>query len=234
MRGAVQVRAESTFARTRPRHFLERVIPFNEWLLFAAAALGMALSPGPNMMYLLSRSICQGRRAGFISLLGVVTAFLLHILCTAAGLTAIFVTVPFAYSVLKYAGAAYLLWLAWQAVRPGGGSPFTPRQLEADSPGKLYRMGFLTNALNPKAAVFYLSIFPQFVHPEAGDVFLQSVLLGLTQMTISFSVNFGIVMTAGTLAAFFASRPPWLRAQRWIMGGVLGALAARLAFERPN
>jgi threonine/homoserine/homoserine lactone efflux protein len=215
-------------------HFLDGVIPFNEWLVFAAAALGMALSPGPNMMYLLSRSICQGRRAGFISLLGVVTAFLLHIVCAAAGLTAIFLTVPFAYSVLKYAGAAYLLWLAWQAVRPGGASPFAPRALEPDSPARLYRMGFLTNALNPKAAVFYLSIFPQFVHPESGSVFLQSVMLGVTQMALSFTVNFGIVMTAGSLAAFFATRPSWMRIQRWFMGGVLGALAARLALERPN
>lgn len=191
----------------------------------------MALSPGPNMMYLLSRSICQGRRAGFVSLLGVVTAFLLHILCTAAGLTAIFLTVPLAYAILKYAGAAYLLWLAWQAVRPGGTSPFAPRDLPPDPPARLYRMGFLTNALNPKAAVFYLSILPQFIHPEHGDVFAQSVLLGVTQMSVSFSVNFGIVMTAGTLAAFFGSRPLWLRTQRWVMGGVLGMLAVRIALE---
>jgi threonine/homoserine/homoserine lactone efflux protein len=207
------------------------MIPLHDWLLFAAAALGMVLSPGPNMMYLLSRSICQGRRAGFISLLGVVTAFLLHILCASAGLTALFLTVPFAYAVLKYAGAAYLLWLAWQAVRPGGTSPFAPRALDADSPRRLYWMGFLTNATNPKAAVLYLSILPQFVHPENGHVFLQSVLLGITQMTISFTVNLCIVLTAGTIAAFFATRPLWLRTQRWIMGGVLGGLAVRLALE---
>lgn len=207
------------------------MIPLHDWLLFAAAALGMVLSPGPNMMYLLSRSICQGRRAGFISLLGVVTAFLLHILCASAGLTALFLTVPFAYAALKYAGAAYLLWLAWQAVRPGGTSPFAPRALDADSPARLYWMGFLTNATNPKAAVLYLSILPQFVHPENGHVFLQSVLLGITQMTISFTVNLCIVMTAGTIAAFFATRPLWLRTQRWVMGGVLGALAVRLALE---
>jgi threonine/homoserine/homoserine lactone efflux protein len=208
-----------------------KMTPLHDWLIFCAAALGMVLSPGPNMMYLLSRSICQGRRAGFISLLGVVTGFLLHILCASAGLTAIFLTVPFAYTVLKYIGAAYLLWLAWQAVRPGGASPFAPRNLPPDSPVKLFRMGFLTNALNPKAAVFYLSIFPQFVHPENGHVFTQSLLLGVTQMTISFSVNFSIVMTAGTISAFFAARPLWLRTQRWIMGGMLGALALRLALE---
>ncbi len=208
------------------------MIPLRDWLIFAAAAVGMVLSPGPNMVYLLSRSICQGRRAGFISLLGVVTGFLFHIVCAAAGLTAIFLAVPPAYSVLKYAGAAYLLWLAWQAVRPGGASPFAPRVLPPDSPAKLFRMGFLTNALNPKMAVFYLSIFPQFIHPASGHVFAQSFLLGVTQMTISFTVNFTLVTTAGAIAAFFAERPLWLRTQRWIMGGVLGVLAVRLAFDK--
>ena len=207
------------------------MLPLRDWLLFALAALGMVLTPGPNMIYLLSRSICQGRRAGFISLLGVVSAFLFHIVCAAAGLTAIFLTVPLAYTVLKYAGAAYLLWLAWQAVRPGAASPFAPRPLAPDSPGKLFRMGFLTNALNPKMAVFYLSIFPQFVRPENGHVFAHSLLLGATQMGISFTVNSGIVLTAATVASFFTRRPLWLRTQRWLMGGVLGGLAVRLALS---
>jgi threonine/homoserine/homoserine lactone efflux protein len=207
------------------------MIPWQEWLLFAAAALGMVLTPGPNMVYLISRSICQGRRAGFISLTGVVAGFFFHIVCAAIGLTAVFMTVPFAYTLLKYLGAAYLLWLAWQAVRPGGASPFAPRVLPADSPAKLFQMGFLTNVLNPKMAVFYLSIFPQFLHPESGHIFLQSLLLGVTQMIISFSVNLAIVFTAGTVAAFFATRPLWLRTQRWFMGGVLAALATRLAMD---
>jgi threonine/homoserine/homoserine lactone efflux protein len=207
------------------------MLPLRDWLLFALAALGMVLTPGPNMIYLLSRSICQGRRAGFISLLGVVSAFLFHIVCAAAGLTAIFLTVPLAYILLKYAGAAYLLWLAWQAVRPGGASPFGPRVLPPDAPAVLFRMGFLTNVLNPKMAVFYLSIFPQFVHAEKGHVFAQSLLLGVTQMIISFTVNLAIVLTAATLAGFFSTHPRWLRAQRWAMGGVLGALALRLALD---
>lgn len=207
------------------------MIPWHEWLLFAAAALGMVLTPGPNMVYLISRSICQGRRAGLISLTGVVAGFFFHIVCASVGLTAVFMTVPFAYTLLKYLGAGYLFWLAWQAVRPGGASPFAPRILPADSPAKLFRMGFLTNVLNPKMAVFYLSIFPQFLHPENGHIFLQSLLLGVTQMIISFSVNLAIIMTAGTLAAFFATRPLWLRTQRWFMGGVLAALATRLAMD---
>src|SRR5947208_517672 len=107
------------FAHATNRRSINPVIPTHERPLFAAAAFGMVLSPGPNMVYLISRSISQGRRAGCISLLGVVTGFLFHIVAAAAGLTAIFLAVPLAYTLLKYAGAAYLLWLAWQAVRPG-------------------------------------------------------------------------------------------------------------------
>lgn len=100
------------------------MIPLNELLIFAAASLLLVLTPGPNMIYLISRSICQGRRAGVTSLLGVVAGFFVHLFAAAAGLTAVFLTVPVAYEVLKWAGALYLLWLAWQAVRPGARSPF--------------------------------------------------------------------------------------------------------------
>ena len=116
-------------------------------------------------------------------------------------------------------------------MRPGADSAFTPRALAPDSAGRLVRIGFLTNALNPKMAVFYLSLFPQFVHPEIGSVFLQGLLLGLTQMVISFSANLGIICVAGSLAGFFANHPRWIRTQRWLMGGVLGALACRLAMD---
>lgn len=207
------------------------MIPLHDWLLFAAAATGMVLTPGPNMLYLISRSLCQGRRAGVISLAGVVTGFLFHIVCAAAGLTALLFTVPLAYVALKYAGAGYLLWLAWQALRPGARSAFAATKLENDAPATLFRMGFLTNVLNPKMAVFYLSIFPQFVQPARGSVFVQSLSLGLTQMIISFGINFLIVLTAGSIAAFFAQHPTRLRLQRWFMGTVLAGLAARLLAE---
>lgn len=208
------------------------MVELREWLLFVAAVLGLSISPGPNVIYLLSRSICQGRRAGSISLLGVATGFLFHIVCAAAGLTAIFLAVPVAYDAVKYAGAGYLLWLAWQAVRPGATSPFAARSLPPDSPATLFRMGFLTNVLNPKMAVFYLSIFPQFLHPQAGHIFRQSLILGLTQLAVSSLVNCAIVMSAGTVFVFFARRPLWLKIQSWILGGVLGGLGLRLAFDK--
>jgi threonine/homoserine/homoserine lactone efflux protein len=208
------------------------MIPVADLIVFAGAALLMVLTPGPNMIYLISRSICQGRSAGFVSLTGVVAGFLVHMFAAALGLTALFMAVPLAYEALKWAGAAYLLYLAWQAVKPGARSPFQAKELPIDSTTKLFSMGFFTSILNPKIAVFYLSIFPQFVSPEHGSVFLQSVILGVTQISISGTVNGLIVVFSGTLAVWFAKNPQWLAIQRYVMGFVLAALAVRLATEQ--
>jgi threonine/homoserine/homoserine lactone efflux protein len=210
------------------------MIPANELIIFAMAALIMVLSPGPNMIYLISRSICQGRQAGVISLCGVIAGFLVHMLAAAVGLTALFLTIPVAYEVIKWLGAAYLLYLAWQTVKPGARSPFQARPLPPDSPCKLFVMGFLTNALNPKIAVFYLSIFPQFVSPEYGSLFAQSLILGFVQISISFLVNLAIVLSAATLSGWFGRNPRWFSVQRYVTGFVLGGLALRLAAEQRN
>jgi threonine/homoserine/homoserine lactone efflux protein len=207
------------------------VIPAAELAMFALAALVMVLTPGPNMVYLVSRSLCQGRRAGVISLFGVAAGFLVHMLAAAAGLTAVFLAIPLAYDALRWLGAGYLMWLAWQALRPGARSPFEARELRPDPARRLFFMGFMTNALNPKIAVFYLSVFPQFVHPGNGPVFTQSVLLGSTQLAISFAVNLLIILSAARLAAWFVRNPLWMGIQRWFMGLVLGGLALRLALE---
>jgi len=106
-------------------------------LMFGLIALGMVLTPGPNMIYLISRSICQGRRAGLISLGGVAMGFVFYMLCAAFGITAFIFAVPYAYDTLRFAGALYLLYLAWQAVKPGGRSPFAVRDLPVDTPKKL-------------------------------------------------------------------------------------------------
>lgn len=208
------------------------MIPLHDLLLFAAACLLLVLTPGPNMIYLISRSICQGRQAGVISLLGVVAGFFVHLFAAAVGLTAVFLAVPMAYEALKWAGALYLLWMAWQAVRPGARSPFEAQQLPPDSSRKLMLMGFLTSALNPKIAVFYLSIFPQFINPEHGSVFAQSMILGLTQISVSFVVNLMIAVFAAGIAAWFVHNPLWLAVQRYFMGFVLAALAVRLMLEQ--
>ena len=207
-------------------------MPAHDVLMFAAACLVMVLTPGPNMIYLISRSICQGRKAGVTSLLGVVAGFFVHMLAAAVGLTAVFLAVPLAYEALKWAGALYLLWMAWQAVRPGARSPFEARALAPDTPSRLVMMGFLTSMLNPKVAMFYLSIFPQFISPAHGSLFIQSILLGLTQISVSFTVNFLIALFASAIAVWFVRNPLWLAVQRYVMGGVLAALAVRLMLEQ--
>ncbi|WP_029008920.1 LysE family translocator [Azospirillum halopraeferens] len=200
-------------------------------LAFALVALGMVLTPGPNMIYLISRSICQGRGAGVISLGGVALGFVFYMLCSALGITALLFAVPYAYDALRLAGAAYLAYLAWQAVRPGGRSPFHVANLPADSPRKLFAMGAITNLLNPKIAMLYLSLLPQFIDPSRGDVLVQSLVLGSVQIAVSVTVNFLIVITAGTIAGFLARRPMWLLVQRWLMGAVLAGLAVRMATD---
>ena len=198
---------------------------------FGLVALGMVLTPGPNMIYLISRSLSQGPAAGLISLAGVALGFVVYVLCAAFGITALIFAVPYAYDALRICGALYLLWLAWQALRPGGRSPFQVRRLAADSPRKLFMMGLMTNLLNPKIAVLYLSLLPQFVDPERGSVLAQLLALGAVQIAVSVSVNATIAIMAGSIAAFLASHPLWLLIQRWLMGTVLVGLALRMATE---
>jgi threonine/homoserine/homoserine lactone efflux protein len=200
-------------------------------IAFGLIAFGMVLTPGPNMIYLVSRSICQGRLAGLISLGGVALGFVFYMLCAAFGITALVLAVPYAYDGLRIGGALYLLYLAWQALKPGGRSPFQVKNLPKDSPRKLFLMGFLTNLLNPKVAMVYLSLMPQFISLDRGSVLTQSLVLGMTQLVISVSVNGIIAVTAGTIAGFLAGRPFWAVVQRWLMGTVLAGLAVRMAMD---
>jgi threonine/homoserine/homoserine lactone efflux protein len=198
---------------------------------FALVSFGMVLTPGPNMIYLISRSITQGPAAGIVSLGGVALGFVFYMLSAAFGITAFLFAGPYAYDALRLAGAAYLLWLAWQAVKPNGRSPFQVRQLKIDGPRKLFAMGFVTNLLNPKIAMLYLALLPQFIDPVQGSVLAQSLALGSMQIVISVSVNAMIALTAGSIALFLGTRPSWLLVQRWLMGTVLAGLAMKMVLE---
>lgn len=207
-------------------------MPTTQSLLgFALVALGLAITPGPNMMYVVSRSLCQGRQAALVSLGGVALGFLFYLFAAALGITALLFTVPLAYDFLRFTGAAYLLYLAWQALKPGGRFAFQVRELSIDSNRRLFVMGLLTNLLNPKAAMLYLSLLPQFLDPARGSVLAQSLVLGSLQIVISLTVNTLVATAAGTIAAFLATRPTWMTLQRWLMGTVLAGLGLRMAFE---
>ncbi len=209
------------------------MIPVTDLLVFAFAAFALVITPGPNMIYLISRSITQGKKAGVISLTGVICGFLFHIIMVAFGLTMVLFAVPYTFSALKIAGAVYLLYLAYNAIKPGSKNIFeTRKDLKEDKPARLFMMGFLTNVLNPKMAVFYLSLFPQFIKPEAGSITSQSFELGFTQMSISFTVNFLIVISAAKAANWFAQNPVWVKVQKWFMATVLTTLAVKMFFTK--
>ena len=205
------------------------MLTLTELAWFTVAALLLVLTPGPNMIYCVSRALCQGRGAGLISLSGVLLGFVVHLMAAALGLTALLIAVPFAFDAIRLAGATYLLWLAWQAVKPNGTAPFEARLLPHDGPARLFSMGFVTNLLNPKVAMFYLSFFPQFLHPDRGSVLLQSLALGAVQILISGAINAMLVLGAAGITAFLSQSRGWLLAQRYLMGSVLGALAVRIA-----
>ncbi|MFD5144469.1 LysE family translocator [Streptomyces sp. NPDC058401] len=199
----------------------------------ALTALVMVLTPGPNMIYLVSRSIGQGRTAGLVSLAGTGVGFVVYMLMGNLGLAVVFVAVPWLFIGFKAAGVLYLAHLAWQALRPGGRGMFEVRDVPRDSPARLFRMGLVTNLLNPKAAIMYLTLIPQFIDPQRGNPTVQGLTLGSVQIAVSLTVNALIVVAAGAIAAFLGERPGWAAAQRRITGTLLGAVAVLLVREVP-
>ncbi|TDD22069.1 LysE family translocator [Kribbella turkmenica] len=220
-------------ARQRqPRKGTHVLVSGEAVLGIALVELGLVIVPGPNMIYLVSRSVAQGRRAGLISLAGVGIGFLVYLLAASAGLATLFALVPEIYTTLKLAGAAYLLWLAWNAFRPGGSSVFATQELEPDGPRKLFGMGLLTCLLNPKIAILYISLLPQFLDPGRGHLGTQSLILGLVQLAVGVAVNAILVVTAGSVAVFLSRRPTWMRIHRYLTGTALAVFAVRLATDR--
>ncbi len=148
------------------------------------------------------------------------------------GLAVVFVAVPWLFIGFKTVGVAYLAWLTWQALRPGAGL-FEIRQLPRDTARRLFRMGLVINLLNPKAAIMYLTVIPQFLDPAGGGQLSQCIALGLVQITVSLTVNALIVVCAGSVAPLLASRPAWASWQKRLTGTLLGAVAVLLAREVP-
>jgi threonine/homoserine/homoserine lactone efflux protein len=200
-------------------------------LVFAALSLGLAATPGPNMLYLVSRALAQGTGAGMVSLIGCQVGSLVIMLCAAAGLTAALFAVPYAWDVLRIGGAAYLAFLAWQCVRPGGQPIFAPRPMPREPAGRLFSVGFATAALNPKVALFYVAVLPPFIDPALGSVFWQGAVLGAVQIGVAIVFDGLLVYGAAGVARFLGTRPGWMAAQRWILGGALALIAVKLATD---
>jgi len=206
------------------------MIPLETWLLYCVACAALAATPGPNMLFLVSRTLAQGRSAGFVSLAGTSTGFALHALAAAFGLSALLAAVPLAFEVGKWAGAIYLAWLAivmWRTSVEPEASVAAPHS----TPRAMYRQGLLTAVLNPKVAVFQLALFPQFVDPAHGSVLAQSLVLAITQLVIVVAGDSVCVFAATGARRWFARRPGWGRWSKRALAGVFGALAARLALQ---
>jgi threonine/homoserine/homoserine lactone efflux protein len=207
------------------------VLPLDTWLLFCLACIALVATPGPNVLYLVSRTLAQGRAAGFVSLAGTSAGVAAHALAAALGLSALLATVPVAYDAVRWAGALYLAWLAWTTWRSQSdkAQSIAPTEVRA---GQLFRQGLLTSLLNPKVALFELALFPQFVSPSHGSVLAQSLVLAVTQLALAIAGDSLFVLAAARVRRFFAVRPGWGRWSKRALAGVFGGLALRLAWEQ--
>lgn len=202
------------------------------WLVFFSAALALNLAPGPDLLFILSRTLAHGTRVGLASAAGVCSGAVVHVLAAALGLSALLASSALAFSVVKYLGAAYLVYLGVQTLRSAGSS-FKPKAAP-DAPRsawRAYREGVLVDILNPKVAIFFMAFLPQFVRAEHGQPTLQLIGLGLLVILVAMLVEGSFVLLAGRATRFFREQP---KAALWLdrlLGGVLLALAARLALS---
>jgi len=199
--------------------------------LFSAACLALTMTPGPDMLLIASRSMTQGRSAGFASLAGILAGTYCHAIAAAFGLSRLFLAVPIAYDVVRFAGATYLLYLAWKTFRTASPPTTTAPNETRLATQKIFRQGLLTNLLNPKMALFVLALFPQFVRPQDGAVALQILTLATVLNFIGLIVNGIVILLAGRLGARWSSQRRQSRIPRYLLGSVFTGLACRLAVE---
>ncbi|HLV75803.1 MAG TPA: LysE family translocator [Vulgatibacteraceae bacterium] len=200
-------------------------------LLFLPAALVLVAIPGPNHLYITARSIGEGRRAGLASAFGVETGTLVHIAAAAAGLSALVAASATAFGVLRYAGAAYLVYLAYRTLRggdDGDGPALRPQPLR-----RVYLDGVLVNVLNPKVVLFFLAFLPQFVDRRAGAVPLQIALMGLMVVLFGLLSDIAYALAAGSIGTWLRARPAFRRRQRYATGLVYLGLGAAAVFAAP-
>jgi threonine/homoserine/homoserine lactone efflux protein len=208
------------------------MIELSTLALFALACLALTATPGPDMLLIASRSITQGKGSGFATLAGIQAGTYCHALAAALGLSQLFLAVPLAYDIVRYVGAAYLLYLAWKAFRSNGTALTPTAGLPRHPIGAVFRQGLLTNLLNPKMALFVLALFPQFVRPQAGNVAVQIMVLATVLNLIGIVVNGAVILTASRLGRAFAGGSSRLRRlPQFLLGTVFTGLALKLAFD---
>ena len=199
------------------------------WLVFFSAALALNVSPGPDLLFVLSRTLSGGRRVGVASVCGVCSGALVHVAAAALGISAIMATSALAFAVVKYVGAAYLLYLGVQALRSAGATAsFHLEAAPKVSVWQAYRQGILVDVLNPKAAIFFMAFLPQFVRPDHGAVALQLLILGVLVVLVAVVVECAMVFLAARASLALRTNH---RLSLWldrVLGSVLIALGIRL------
>ena len=198
---------------------------------FFAAAFLLNIAPGPDMLYVIGRSIGQGRRAGTVSALGIFVGCLVHIVFAAAGLAALLRSSPLAYSVAQYAGAAYLGYLGMRVLLERSSTLEAPEVRSAPL-GRIFTQGVITNVLNPKVAIFFLAFLPQFIQPQRGSVALQIIVLGLIFDVGGTLVNLAVAQAGGRLGDAIKRQSGLARLQKWFTGMVFIGLGMRVALKR--
>lgn len=203
-------------------------------MLFAAAAVVLTATPGPDMLLIASRSISQGRTAGFLTYAGIALGTYCHALAAALGLSQLFMTVPIAYEIVRWAGCAYLLYLAYKTIRQEGASFSPTSALKRLSKKRVFAEGLATNLLNPKMALFVLALFPQFVRPEGGSMIVQMLLLATVLNGIGFLVNGSVILLGSHIRTRLAGLVRFPKLPQYLLATVLAGLACRLAVGSRN
>ena len=196
--------------------------------LFLSASILLAITPGPGILYVLARTLRGGRSEGLRSTVGTAVGGLFHVFAAALGLSALLATSALAFSLIKYAGAAYLIYLGLRMILTAESAE--PLQSETLSQ-QAFRQGVVTEALNPKTALFFLAFIPQFISPDA-NVFLQFIALGSISVFLNTAADFIIVMLAGPLAGHLQASKRLRHSQRRVSGGALVALGSYVALSK--
>ncbi|EJJ25126.1 LysE family translocator [Rhizobium sp. CF142] len=207
---------------------------FSTLMLFAAAALVLTATPGPDMLLIASRSISQGHAAGFLTYAGIALGTYCHALAAAFGLSQLFMTVPVAFEAVRWAGCCYLLYLAYRTIRSEG-TAFAPAStLKRLSGRRIFFAGLATNLLNPKMALFVMALFPQFVNAESGSMTAQMLVLASVLNGIGLVVNGAVIILGSQIRSRLGSVRRFPKLPQYMLATVFTGLACRLALQTRN
>lgn len=200
--------------------------------LFITASVALYISPGPDMIYVASRSIGQGQRAGIISCIGVQTGLIIHMLAASFGLAALLAEFPAAFEIIRWLGISYLIYMGLRAILDKGDAfDLDIQKAEAWSDNKLYFQGLFVNLFNPKIAVFFLAFLPQFTDPALGDVSTQMLFYGVIFNLGGFPWILLMAVIFGAAGDWLSERPQMMSVQRWVTGSSLLGLAAFMTLQ---